>query len=209
MRPLRDGGKGGIRTHGGASPAAVFETAPFVHSGTFPPWIISHRLRSSKNGHGPHPALRAPLPRFRGKGEISLSLLGRGQGEGGTWSSDRHSRREACRLSGKDGCSVGSSRVAHVSVAAPHPNPLPEGARGLNSPLPLGEGLGEGAGVRVFNVLPASQLTARWSECRRRTPTLHLSSARWSASCGPAAAPAGPGAASRRSCNSGRARSAR
>ena len=42
------GGKGGIRTHGGASPAAVFETAPIVHSGTFPPGIIAQAFRPSK-----------------------------------------------------------------------------------------------------------------------------------------------------------------
>ena len=43
------GGKGGIRTHGGASPAAVFETAPIVHSGTFPPDIIAQAPEPSKS----------------------------------------------------------------------------------------------------------------------------------------------------------------
>ncbi len=34
--PILVSGEGGIRTHGGPKPTAVFETAPIVHSGTSP-----------------------------------------------------------------------------------------------------------------------------------------------------------------------------
>ena len=36
VRQCRDGGQGGIRTHGGLAPTAVFKTAALNHSATCP-----------------------------------------------------------------------------------------------------------------------------------------------------------------------------
>ena len=46
----QDGGRGGIRTHGGREPTAVFKTAAFNHSATRPAPPSSRRRRPGSSG---------------------------------------------------------------------------------------------------------------------------------------------------------------
>jgi hypothetical protein len=56
-RESRDGGRGGIRTHGGLSPTAVFKTAALNHSATRPGFEPAERVSLAASpgvGEGAH-----------------------------------------------------------------------------------------------------------------------------------------------------------
>jgi hypothetical protein len=106
-----DGGRGGIRTHGGLAPTAVFKTAALNHSATLPRRISEFRVRNPLR----YGLSRAPWPETstctRVAAIVRINIAGHGRGVGqlsGTLRPQKHAMKQCYR--------TGLTKLDHLSL---------------------------------------------------------------------------------------------